>query len=506
MSKADRLELGPDHHLTAEELRHAAVDITCKINFTSRAYARVRHSRAAIEEMIAARKIVYGVTTGFGRFKDKIIAPKDVFDLQKNLIRSHSVGVGPLLSPELVRAALIVRLNSLAQGHSGVRPELLELAAALLNKNITPAVPSQGSVGSSGDLAPLSHIGLVLMGEGKAWYRGKLISGREALRRGGLKPIRFEAKEGLAWNNGTSVMTGIAAINLRKAEMLADIADLSCALTVEALCGVTSAYDARVHALRPHPGQILSAEHIRAHLKGSRLANTVPSRIQDAYSLRCAPQVHGAARDALTYVAGVIDRELNAVTDNPLIFTDPPEAISGGNFHGEPVAIAMDVLGIAVAELADVSERRTAKLVDATTNEGLPMFLIPTDKAGLHSGLMMTQYTAAALVSENKVLAHPASVDSIPTSANQEDHVSMGTIAARKGCNIVANTENVIAIELMTAAQAVEFRGPAKLGKGTKVAYQQIRRVVPKLDGDRELAGDISQIVNILPLLARQTG
>lgn len=476
-----------------------AADTKSKISFTRRAYDEVAKSRKAVEQMVAGRRVVYGVTTGFGRFKDKNISGEDIFELQKNLIRSHSVGVGRLLASELVRAALVVRLNSLVQGHSGVRMELLELAASLLNKNIIPVVPSQGSVGSSGDLAPLSHMGLVLMGEGKVWNNDKIIDAREALKKNGLKPIRFEAKEGLAWNNGTSVMTGIAALTLRKAEMLADVADLACALTVEGLCGVASAYDPRVHKLRPHSGQIQSAKNILSYLKGSRLADSVPNRIQDAYSLRCAPQVHGAARDALSYVSTTVDIELNSVTDNPLIFNNPSQAISGGNFHGEPIAIAMDVLGIAVSELANISERRTAKLMDSTTNEGLPMFLIPTEKAGLHSGLMMIQYTAAALVSENKVLAHPASVDSIPTSANQEDHVSMGTIAARKAWEIVANAEHVLAIELISGAQAADFRGSSKLGKGTINLYKRIRKNLKKVDGDREFSKDIILVAKLLP-------
>jgi len=448
--------------------------------------------------MLEQKKIVYGITTGFGSFKNKFIDKKDTEELQKNLIRSHSAGVGELLAPEFVRAAMVVRLNSLSQGYSGVRIELLDFLCEVINKNIVPDVPSQGSVGSSGDLAPLSHMGLVLMGEGSALYKGKKMSGINALKKAGLKPIIFHAKEGLAWNNGTSVMTGIAALILVRAKRLIDVADASCALTIEAICGTSDAYNEKIHAIRPHPGQIISANNIRTYFKGSKLVDFFPNRIQDAYSIRCSPQVHGAVRDAITYVEAVIDRELNSVTDNPLIFEKPERALSGGNFHGEPVAIAMDTFGIAISELANISERRTAKLVDSSTNEGLPMFLIAEEKAGLHSGLMISQYTAAALVSENKVLAHPASVDSIPTSANQEDHVSMGTIAARKAVKILENAENVLAIELLTNTQAIDFRDPKKLGDITKKVYSLIRKHVDYLGGDRELASDINKIHKIL--------
>lgn len=488
------IAVGPDKHLTMEGVTEVAHDLSVNVRLSPLAKRRVAESRAVVERMVARKRIVYGVTTGFGNFKNKIIGIKDTAELQRNLMRSHSVGVGEPLAPEMVRAALLVRLNSLAQGYSGVRLELLDFLCEVLNHGIVPVVPSQGSVGSSGDLAPLSHMGLALMGEGEAWHKGRRMKGSEALRRAGLTPITFEAKEGLAWNNGTSVMTGIAALAAHGAEQLADAADMACALSLEAVCGVSAAFEEQVHKIRPHPGQIIVAERIRRFIAGSRLVDSVSNRVQDSYSLRCAPQVHGAARDAIRYVADVVERELNAVTDNPLIFARPARAVSGGNFHGEPIAIAMDTLAIAIAELANISERRTAKLVDAATNEGLPMFLIASEKAGLHSGLMMPQYTAAALVSENKVLAHPASVDSIPTSANQEDHVSMGTIAARKAWSILENAWNVIAIEYLTTTQASDFRGPRKLGKKTYEMYKFIRKGVPVIREDREFASDIKRI------------
>lgn len=489
--------LGPDHELTYKKVATVANgDANVKLSLITKKV--VKESRAVIEKALKNKKIIYGITTGFGNFKNKFINHSDVVELQKNLIRSHSTGVGDPFTREQVRAMLVVRLNSLCQGYSGVRLKLLEFICDLLNKDVTPYVPSQGSVGSSGDLAPLSHMGLVLMGEGKAWYKGKLLSGREALKRAGLKPITFEAKEGLAFNNGTSIMTGIAALALYKAKKLMDVADLSCALTLEAVCGVFDAFRPEIHEIRLHPGQKKSAENIRNFVKGSKLVDSEKERIQDSYSLRCAPQVHGAARDALSYVESVVERELNAVTDNPLVFTKGERVFSGGNFHGEPIAIAMDTFAIAVSELANISERRTAKLVDSATNEGLPSFLISPEKAGLHSGLMISQYTAAALVSENKVLAHPASVDSIPTSANQEDHVSMGTIAARKAVEILENVENVLAIEVLTACQAIDFRDPQKLGKETKKIYQQVRKISLFISEDRELSPEIEKIRNLL--------
>lgn len=494
----NNLVVGPDYHLTIKDLVDFSLNQDVKVSISKISKEKVKSSRKVIEKVIKDKAVVYGVNTGFGNFKNKIITSEDIKTLQKNLIRSHSTGVGDLLSTEQSRAIMLVRLNSLSQGYSGVRLEFLEFVCDLLNKGITPVIPSKGSVGSSGDLAPLSHAGLVLMGEGEAWYRGKIVKSSEALKSEKLNPIIFEAKEGLAWNNGTSAMTGIAALTFDRAEKLLDLADLGCSLTLEAICGVTDAFDPNVHRIRPHTGQSQSAKNIISFIQGSKLVNSEKDRVQDSYTLRCAPQVHGAVRDACQYVKLVIETELNSVTDNPLVFSDSGKVLSGGNFHGEPMAIALDTLGIAISELANISERRTAKLVDPATNEGLPAFLIDKEKAGLNSGLMISQYTAAALVSENKVLAHPASVDSIPTSANQEDHVSMGTIAARKAFEIVKNTEDVLAIEFLTACQAIDFRDPEKLGRETKKIYKSIRKISPFISEDRELAEDISKIRKIL--------
>lgn len=492
--KTTTLEVGPDHHLTAEKVWEVAHNTNIKIRLSKRARKRIIASQKVVQRIVDQKKVVYGITTGFGSFKDTFISKEHVRELQKNLIRSHSSGVGDLLSIEAVRAAMLVRLNSLVQGYSGVRLEFLEFLALLISKNIIPVVPSQGSVGSSGDLAPLSHIGLAMMGEGEVFYKGKKMKTDVVFKKEKLNPPGFLEKEGLAFNNGTSVMTGIAALTLHKAEKLIEIADMGVSLSLEAVCGITNAFDSHIHQIRPHPGQIIAAKNIKKYIAGSELVNSMKGRVQDSYSLRCSPQVHGAIRDAVKYAHSVVECELNSVTDNPLIFTNPDRAVSGGNFHGEPIAIAMDTLGIAIAELADISERRTAKLIDPSMNAGLPIFLIDKNKGGLHNGLMIPQYVAASLVSENKVLAHPASVDSIPTSVNQEDHVSMGTIAARKAWQIVQNTENVLAIEYLNAAQAIDFRGPKKLGKFTKKTYSIIRRYVKYIENDRILSKDIEII------------
>ncbi len=490
--------IGPDIELTPNIVHEVANNKNVKVGLSPTAKRAVKRSRAVVEKMVESNAVVYGVTTGFGNFKNKHIHHDEVAALQRNLIRSHAAGVGSFFSPEIARGILLVRLNSLAQGYSGVRQELLDLLCGIINKGIIPLIPSQGSVGSSGDLAPLSHAGLVLMGEGEAEYKGKRMSGAKALKAAGLKPIDFSSKEGLAWTNGTSVMTAIAAIGLYKAKKLIDVADMSCAMTLEAVCGRTSAFDKRIHNVRPHPGQIESARRILNFVRGSKLVNSFPDRVQDSYSLRCSPQVHGAIRDSINHVSDVVGIELNSATNNPLIFSRPDKAISGGNFHGEPIAIAMDFFGIAIAELADIAERRVAKLVDSSSSEGLSMFLIPPEKAGLHNGLMIAQYTAVALVSENKVLAHPASVDSIPTSANQEDHVSMGTIAARKALSILENAENVIAIEFLTAAQGINFRNPKKLGIRTLKTFSFIRKNISRMDEDRQVSKDIDTMVKML--------
>ncbi len=487
-------------HVTMDDVVAIAHDPSTHIELDPETQAAIERSRATVNSLTEKRAVVYGLTTGFGKFKDRFIDEDHVAELQANLLRSHSVGVGDPFPLPWVRAMMVIRLNSLARGFSGVRPELLNLLVGMLNANVTPEVPSKGSVGSSGDLAPLSHMGLVLMGEGFAWFNGERLTGDEALKRAGLRPLQFASKEGLAWNNGTSVQTGVGTLATHLAVRLTRIADIAAALSMEAHTGLTAAYDPRPHALRGHEGQKHVAANVLALLKNSTYVNSgnAAQRVQDAYSLRCTPQVHGATREAIRYAERVIATEVNAVTDNPLIFADTAEAISAGNFHGEPIAIAMDALGIAVSELANISERRTAKLLDVATNEGLPMFLIPPERGGLHNGYMIAQYTAAALVSENKVLAHPASVDSIPTSANQEDHVSMGTIAARKAMEIVGNAIEVLAIELMCAAQGIDLREKATLGVGTQAAYDVIRGRVKTLDADRILAPDMHALAEAI--------
>jgi histidine ammonia-lyase len=484
--------LGPDQVLTADHVWKVAHTAT-EVGFSDKALGAVTRSRMIVEHFVRHGVVAYGITTGFGNFKDRIISSSDTTALQRNLVRSHACGVGPLFSVPEVRAMMLVRLQSLAQGYSGMRMQVLELGVEMLNRGVIPCVPSKGSVGSSGDLAPLSHIGLVLMGEGEAMVGGKILGGRDALAAAGLTSISFEAKEGLAWTNGTSIMTGLAALAMYRCRRLLTLADIACSLSMEALCGCADALDPRIHEVRRHPGQQESAAFLRKLLQGSGLLDTDGTRVQDGYSLRCAPQVHGAVRDVIGFVSSVVERELNAVTDNPLIF-DEMRALSGGNFHGEPVALAMDSCAIAISDLGNISERRTARMLDTSTSEGLPLFLVPEQKAGLHSGFMIPQYVAAALVSENKVLAHPASVDSIPTSANQEDHVSMGTIAARKMHDVLTNVETVLSIELMTAAQALEFRGTQRLGQGTKAAYKAVRQHVAPFLEDRVLSKDIQRL------------
>ena len=460
----------------------------------------LERSRAAVDRLVAEGRVVYGITTGFGRFKDRVISADEVRQLQLNLVRSHAVGVGPDLSEPVVRAMMVARANTLARGHSGVRPRVVHLLLDLLNAGVTPRIPAQGSLGASGDLAPLAHLALVLIGEGEARIGGRLMGGDEALAAAGLAPLELEAKEGLALLNGTAQMVGIGALLVRRAINLVLTADIAACLSLEALHGTDRAYDTRVHALRPHPRQINCADFLRRILNGSQLIRRDdPSHVQDPYTLRCVPQVHGAVRDAIAYAQWVIDIELNTVNDNPIIFVDEAggiDVISAGNFHGEPVALAMDYAALGLTELGNMSERRCARLVDADSNGGvLPMFL--TDRGGLESGLMMAQYTAAALASENKVLAHPASADTIPTSANVEDHVSMGATAVRQAMQILEHVETIVGIELMLAAQGVDFRCRAMetdagcLGDGTGVAYRLIREQIPFLDADVALSPHI---------------
>lgn len=487
--------------LTIEEVVNVAVRGE-KVKLSNTAIEKINNSRRYVEKIIEKGEIVYGVTTGFGKFCNVVISPEDTKKLQRNLIRSHATGVGEYFPEEVVRAMMLLRINALAKGYSGVRLSTLETIIKMLNENIVPLVPSQGSLGASGDLVPLAHMVLVMMGEGEAIYKGEVLPGRIALERAGIEPVVLEAKEGLALINGTQAMTALACVSVAGAINLSKAADISGALTFEALNGIIDAFDEKVQRVRPHRGQRAAAENMRKLLDKSKfITRQGQYKVQDAYVLRCIPQVHGAVKDALNHVKNVVEIEINSATDNPLIFPEEGKIISGGNFHGEPVAINMDYLAIAVSELSNIAERRIERLVNPSLNEGLPAFL--TRNGGLNSGLMISQYTAAALVSENKTLSFPASVDSIPSSANQEDHVSMGTIAAKKAWKIVENTLNVLAIELLCAAQALDFRFEERgcfsdLGKGTKRAYELIREVVPKIEEDRVLSRDIKKLAHLI--------
>lgn len=470
------------------------------------ALPRIERARAAVERLVAEGQIAYGITTGFGRFKDKLIPPAQSAQLQRNLVRSHAAGTGPELDEASVRAMLLVRANTLALGHSGVRPLIIQRLIDLLNRGVHPCIPSQGSLGASGDLAPLAHLTLVLIGEGEAICQGRRLPGGEALAQAGLEPVTLEAKEGLALLNGTSMMVGMGALLVRRAINLLLTADAAACLSLEALHGTDRAFDARVHAARPHPRQMDCAAFLRRLLQGSQFLRPVTATdVQDPYTLRCVPQVHGAVRDAIAYAQWVINIELNAANDNPLIFVEGEgeqeriDVISAGNFHGEPIALAMDYAKIGLTDLGNMSERRINRLVDADSNGGvLPMFL--TEHGGLESGFMIAQYTAAALASENKVLAHPASADSIPSSANVEDHVSMGAIATRQVGQILDHVERIVAIELLCAAQAVDLRrritgqADASLGRGTGAAYGLIRERVPFQEHDAALAPQIESV------------
>jgi len=455
---------------------------------------KIIESRNSVLSLVDGGETVYGINTGFGSLAKSTIA-KDISEkLQTNLIKSHSCGVGRRLSEEDVRAAMIIRINNLAKGFSGIRLETINTLVEMLNKKVHPIIPEKGSVGASGDLAPLSHMVLVMIGGGEAIYNGKIMPGAVALKKARIKPIKLSYKEGLALTNGTGIMTAIGTLAIFDSEKLLETSEVAAALSLESLRGRSEAFDSRIHTLRNQEGQIISAEKIRRLVKNSKLINSNKQKVQDSYSLRCIPQVHGAVRDTINYVKQILNKEINAVTDNPLIIDGT--ALSGGNFHGEPIAFAMDFLGIALAELGDISERRIAKLVDKDHNDELPAFLI--ERNGLNSGFMIPQYTAASLVSENKILAHPASVDSIPTSANQEDHVSMGTIAARKAKEILANVRCILAIELFTASQAAYLRGADRLGEGTKKAYDVIRKHISPLNEDRILSIDINKMIYLI--------
>jgi len=476
-----------------------------KVELSQKAKAKVKHSRQVLERLIKEKKTIYGVTTGFGAFGNLTIPMDKTLELQLNLIRSHSAGVGTPASTEVVRAMMLLRANTLAKGYSGIRLETLETLVEMLNKGVHPIVPEQGSVGASGDLAPLSHMTLVMIGEGEAEYKGQMMSGKQAMKAAGVQPARLEAKEGVALNNGTQFMTAIGALAVYDAKRLVEVAEAAAALSLEALKGISDAFDERIHKIRPYFGQILTAKNVRSLIMGSKIVLTGEKATkeglhpQDGYSLRCTPQVLGCVRDTVAYVKKVIETEANSATDNPLVFSEDNACLSGGNFHGQPVALAMDFLGAALTTIGNMSERRIAIMMDENSSKGLPAFLISQKaKRGVESGFMALHYTAAALTSENKALSHPASVDSIPTSANFEDFVSMGPIAARKTTEILGNVERIVAIELLCGAQGADFRGSEKLGRGTKAVYSVIRRRVPMLKRDRPLFKDVEIVVEMI--------
>jgi len=489
--------------LTGEDLR---IDDVWAIAFG--AAAAVLSDEARIK-MRAARELVeraahgthehtYGINTGFGRFVSKSIPEEQTEELQLRLLRSHACGVGDPYPDEIVRSAMLLRANALAKGNSGARIETVELLLECLVRGVLPRVPSRGSVGASGDLAPLAHLALPLVGEGEAWYDGELLPGADALAAAGLEPTRLAAKEGLSLVNGTQFMAAFGALGVMRARRLAKTADLACALSLEALQGSRTSFIPQIHRLRPLRGQSESAANVFHLLEGSAIneAHRWCDKVQDAYSLRCAPQVHGASRDLLAYVEGTVAVELNSATDNPLVLVEDELLVSNGNFHGQPLAFALDALAMASSELANISERRVERLVNPNLSDGLPAFL--TVDGGLNSGFMIPQYVAASLVSENKVLCHPASVDSIPTSAGQEDHVSMGNAAGLKAWQVLANAERALAIELLAGAQAVEFLAPLEPGHGVRATHAFVRSLSPRLDDDRSLSRDIELVADAI--------
>ena len=472
----------------------------CPVASSPEGGRRVEQTRALIQEWVRDKKVIYGITTGFGALCEVPISAADTRRLQHKIIRSHAAGVGAPLPEDVVRAIMAVRLHDLFMGYSGCSLKTLEYLMAFLNRGLTPVVPEKGSVGSSGDLAPMAHLGLVLLGRGEAFLEKKRMEGSRALAEIGLEPLDLAAGEGLALINGTQVMTAIASLVVHDAIRLAKLADIACAMSLEVLMGSNSEFDPRIHQIRPHPGQVASADNMLRLTadSGIILSHEGCARVQDAYTLRCSPQIHGASKDAVVHARNVLGIEINATTTNPLIFTDTKEIRLGGNFHGQPIAMAADYLSMGIAELGNVSERRIERMVNPQLSE-LPAFLV--NNGGLNSGFMIAQYTAAALVSENKVLAHPACVDSIPTSANKEDHVSMGTIAIRQCREILDNVEHVLAVEMLCAAQAYDLLTEKKKidwGKGTLKAYRVIREAVAYLAEDREIGQDIEKMVALI--------
>jgi histidine ammonia-lyase len=480
-----------------------AVADGAEVSLSDAARSRVERSRRFVEGIIERGEVVYGINTGFGALSDVTIPANELRELQVNLVRSHACGVGDPLPERAVRAMMLHRANVLAKGYSGCRPAVIEILIAMLNAGVHPAVPSRGSVGASGDLAPLAHLALVVIGEGEANYpnyMGEKIPGREALRRAGIAPLTLEAKEGLALLNGTQAMTAVGGLALLAAEKLAGAADVIGLMTLEALKGTPVAFDEKIHSVRPHAGQAASARRLRELIIGSEIREShrdrkVDPRLQDAYALRCMPQVHGAVRDAIAHTKQIIEVEINSATDNPLVFAEEREVLSGGNFHGEPIALALDYAAVAVADLGTIAERRVERLVNPSLS-GLPAFLSP--HPGTNSGLMNAQVAAVSLIAENNVLAHPASVTNLPTSANKEDHVSMGMTAALKFSQVVRNVETILAIELMCAAQGLEFLKPLKPGPKLQDVYRRVRERVPALERDMQLSGYIEALVPLV--------
>jgi histidine ammonia-lyase len=477
----------------------AAVAAGAGVSFSADASARVTAARRVVEDAVASGEVVYGVTTGFGALANVRIDPAQASDLQHGIVRSHATAVGRPLSRPEARAMFLLRAHVLALGHSGVRPELVHLMIEMLNADVIPSVPEQGSLGASGDLAPLANLALPMIGAGEVLTDVGTEPAAGAMQRAGLAPLTLEAKEGLALVNGTQGMLAIGALAAERLSRLLRTADVVAAMTIEAALGTDAPFDDRLQRLRPHPGQAASASNLRRLLDGSPiLASHRDSGhlVQDAYSLRCAPQVHGATRDALGFARGVLEIELNAVSDNPIVLPDEGDIVSGGNFHGQPVAVAMDSLATATVGMASISERRLYRLLDPALSNGLPPFLVP--ESGLNSGFMLVQYTAASLVSESKSLAHPASVDSIPSSAGQEDHVSMGMTAARHAREVVANAEVVVALEALAAAQALDLRAPLEASSATRAVKHALREAVPFFEADREFGPDIAAAIDLV--------
>jgi len=488
--------------LTIEKLVRVA-RLSYRVELARESAARIEKSRSALERLAQEGKTIYGVTTGFGALSHTRITLDQASELQTKLLRSHACGVGENLPTDVVRGMMLLRLNTLAKGFSGARLVVAELIESFLNEGVHPIIPSKGSVGASGDLAPLSHMALALMGEGAVEFRSELCSASDALRRLGLTPLSVSMKEGLALNNGTQMSTALAALVVYDSKQILKISEIAAAASLEALQGFLEPLDERIHEARPFKGQIDSAQNLRSIVSGSRLVKKSftgkGEQVQDAYSLRCVPQVMGAAREAVAFAERLVETEMNSATDNPLVFPDGPDVLSGGNFHGQPVGMAMDVVSISLATVANISERRVFRLLDASLNNGLPSFLVGGNQPeGLNSGLMAVQYTAAALASENKILAHPATVDTIPTSANMEDFVSMSSTAGLKARMILQNTLRVLAIELICASQGLDLRDPDQCGEGTRAAYLKIREKVPMIMEDRPMSTLIESVATMI--------